>query len=1512
MTETQRRIKAYERALPHMKERVIAVAMLLVVSISMMVSSTFAWITLSRSPEVSGMETTFATNGNLEIALSDTDGLEPDETAVGDGGQDVTLSNVTWGNLVNLSSSSYGLDQLTLRPAILNAGSLSKSPLYSVTYGGDGRIDDIISDFAFTNYETKDGASAFFVPEDGQTKYGVRAISSVTYSSVSGDAQLVNLNNAVSRAFSLAVLDFQTLYGNKDYMNSITNLAGVYLTYRMDDVDQDCTGYVEKIYTMMCDYSETLNLIGDTMLAIANLHHFIYCNQNNETYNAFTREELNAGTVKTVLAGEGITLTAMDMYLKDCTTFFGTDAKVGLFEDYEVNVYSVWQQGGSIGWETMRNYINPMANINTATINGTAAQSIGASDLASLVFASNKVCELQSGLIWDMDKLLGTELSVKDVSVTAMGTKMTLNEIRTSAEAPFYVQEDKTVAEQKAAAGGLAATDAVAADTYGMVVDFWLRTNSANALLTLEGELIKETVVVTDEDGNPVTDENGNPVIQTLVTGYSGANRIWEEDDPELPILGTSVSQGSGSCYIFYPETPEEQAQALEMLRAMCIAFVSKDGQLLAQADLDTVNAIEEYGRVLVPIQLRAKTITSTDAEGNTVSENSYHITEMVQNEATRITAIVYMDGSRLGNSQVLSSGSIKGQLNLQFGTNEDITSMDEDDLKKDFYNFILKASETEFDGYDSENPPTTTLSLAINGMDASSVKGNFVSYISATQGARQPQFSFEKQEDGAWTADVTFTGPGSYQLRSIQVDGVDYLLNEDNRVTVYIPGVTVASLICDKWDGASSYSVMTADNYFKQSMLMTLNVGPNMSNPRTVKAVYAHENGQNVTVGFTQTNNGWIADATFTTSGKYTLTYVIIDGNYVALDAGLQKTLELKLGLQARVFLSQPATEAYLVAKEALEAEEAAAIAAVRSDATLTDAEKEAQISAVAATYDTKYAELLETLNGEDGLNMTITNGNYQFIYDGAEPLFMDVSVAITDDQGNVMSGLSDVELHYGIGASVVNRLDSDLAWNSVTGRYEGEFQMNRPGVYGFQNLEVGSNIIYSASSAPKITAISPTPISYVGKSTEYVEYYENISASATRDIRVVLGDASAAQVLLTLEHSDEGVKTTTQEMPAEILYSDETKNIYEFAPYYNNSDGVKTYGVPTDGTWKIVGMKIASAFYNEVYYDGVAVEEGGSGWLDWSDKVAASNIATEYFTTVNFSASVDPSAYYETEFMVGKSFEGMTLTLTDYLGNALEDVSVDLTYTWDSATNDAFTVPAGTSLPNTSFGGENLTASDGKNFSLGTVHFQLDGTYRCAFAIAVNGTEYTSISNFTVPENGGFSANDVAINWKAPVVEITGVSPATTQSFTYNTQAGDRSGLSNTYTAGTTKNTYTKYSATVYTKWSRTSSTTCGVTTYNNTVEPSSVSAKLISGYGNASSAVMIVPHDDGDDVRYAFTGNNSTITKAIGSYEEIAGLIDRHNLGTQTVDTIELTHNGVVYTVDMANTLTISQTR
>ena len=55
---------------------------------------------------------------------------------------DVLKANETWGNLVDLSSSSYGLNSIVLMPSKLNIDNttIGNTPLYAPSYGSDGRV----------------------------------------------------------------------------------------------------------------------------------------------------------------------------------------------------------------------------------------------------------------------------------------------------------------------------------------------------------------------------------------------------------------------------------------------------------------------------------------------------------------------------------------------------------------------------------------------------------------------------------------------------------------------------------------------------------------------------------------------------------------------------------------------------------------------------------------------------------------------------------------------------------------------------------------------------------------------------------------------------------------------------------------------------------------------------------------------------------------------------------------------------------------------------------------------------------------------------------------------------------------------------------------------------------------------------------------------------------------------------------------------------------------------------
>ena len=84
---TTRKVDRRERDI---KKKLSAAIIMLLLSCIMVVTSTFAWFTLSTAPEVTGISTTIGGNGNLEIALAgrydDADQLlSPADSTVSDG-----------------------------------------------------------------------------------------------------------------------------------------------------------------------------------------------------------------------------------------------------------------------------------------------------------------------------------------------------------------------------------------------------------------------------------------------------------------------------------------------------------------------------------------------------------------------------------------------------------------------------------------------------------------------------------------------------------------------------------------------------------------------------------------------------------------------------------------------------------------------------------------------------------------------------------------------------------------------------------------------------------------------------------------------------------------------------------------------------------------------------------------------------------------------------------------------------------------------------------------------------------------------------------------------------------------------------------------------------------------------------------------------------------------------------------------------------------------------------------
>ncbi len=181
MTEAEYKEKKRKIVVPFFfKRKIFMVFMMLVCSGIMAVMSTYAWFILSTAPEVVGVTTTVGANGSLEIALLNNEtGTDPG-TITADVGQSITIvgaveGNVTWGNLVDVSDASYGLNTIVMYPAVLNetGGILDVNAMLSIPRNGvDGRITGLVSNTMPAAYN----GTAFVT---GNARYGVRAIGSV-------------------------------------------------------------------------------------------------------------------------------------------------------------------------------------------------------------------------------------------------------------------------------------------------------------------------------------------------------------------------------------------------------------------------------------------------------------------------------------------------------------------------------------------------------------------------------------------------------------------------------------------------------------------------------------------------------------------------------------------------------------------------------------------------------------------------------------------------------------------------------------------------------------------------------------------------------------------------------------------------------------------------------------------------------------------------------------------------------------------------------------------------------------------------------------------------------------------------------------------------------------------------------------------------------------------------------------------------------------------------------------
>ena len=1542
MNETQKRISAYKSALPGLRERLAAVALLLALSLAMMTSATFAWLTISRAPEVTGVNTTVAANGNLEVALANSNSVSPGESQIGDSsaasGQTVTSANLTWGNLVNLSDSSYGLTNLTLRPAQLNQSSLLTSPLYGAVYGKDGRIEKLTSNFAYTAWVPAVGnVPGYFGLSNN---LGVRAISSTKIEAVGFYADYLALKQAADVGNLLAGNAFVTITQNPAWMASLATMMGVHMTAQLNSEDQYKNQAVTQedlnnLIDMYAAFINAFDLEAQALANLLNLELFLAYGGDTNRYTAYTASSVletapNSGrdfVINVSVSNANGSTTTKTVKLTDHKTFIDDYNK--LLRDIEK--LRAIAASGDYRWTAsgLKDIINQLVNVNACIVDGktvTALLNEFSSNITSAFGYMNKEvsCVITNGVLYNFEQRTGTSVSVsksnsngkKGLPVTAKMYVSTMNlgeqkatiyaTITTSAEKPSRFAEDLTHADTLNTGAGSNTGVVTALDTYGLAVDLWVRTNASASYLILEGNVLTESkevvatgkdangntvnlftlarveTVVEDEDSSEDTEgttaatsegeaqtitvtytlyksdvENDDGTVtttwydansysefiledgetptakmETVVTviGYKGENRVWNGEDKSF-LTTDSTTQGSGSCYVYYADSPEDQARSLKLLEAFNVAFVDGNGELLAIAKMDTKRSYEDSGRVIVPLVLSNESIDlGADANGN----KTYAITALEKNVPMRITAIVYLDGTALSNQEVLSAADIQGQLNIQFGSTQNLYPVDNEKLEGAERRVSASVSHASFDYDTATEPMTATVTVNVDGDSPATVTAFFIRQISATQGSRETPITFTKNSSGVWTADYTFTVPGKYILRTVQVDGQDYVLSETPTVTV--TGFAIEYVRCAQATN-NHISVMTAANSSTVDLSMEFATADPDKMPSSVQGRFLREDGTAVNINFVYnpTTQIWSGKAVFLSSGDYTLQYLVLDGEYMQLDASMHQTATVYLGMQVAIYTTSPTTFKYLPSE-------------------MTDAMKN-----------------------------------------------LGMQVKIMDNTGAPLEGLTGARLVYGLQGSAIRNMNTNLIWDALSGYYIGELHTDASGIFRFSSVTVGENTITNATTAPTFTIISPEPPSY--ESFQKAEY--QFAPDGNAKMNVKLAYSSTATVA--------------------SLISDASGNEYEVQGKLNSTDNdsisewfftIPTVNAAQDGYWTMKEVRVWN-FYDpdgnfvgaETDSDGILIADGERDEplvFDMRDK----EYTTKVVQTVTVSFAPDMSADFSGEFLQKHTISGLSVDIRDFENAALQNIgNVKLEYIYqnDSLVKGGYTSAAITNAT-ADFTVPLNADSTGTHFvQSADISLQYAGTYIPMFSYTIDGRTKT----FGDGKNtDGLHANTpvFTVSSETPTAIVTGVTP-TGSNPTKITYSTDWKGTP-TFSVGDKKTSeYSAYTATIYAVASADNSTRRHGTFTQPTISIS------VSGITNECKASLILPAGDASEIVFERTGNGS-VKKTLGSISQIKkfGLLG-HTLsayyghGIHTISTMTIVKDNITFTVPLDNPITIN---
>lgn len=645
-----------------------AVCMLLVASI-MMVSSTYAWFTLSTAPEITGISTSVGANGNLEMALLNTDtygDMTTIKSAVGDSSavasKSVTESNITWGNLVNLDDQSYGLKKIKLMPAALSvqaadAGSYKvnlNSLLGTPVYGADGRVVDISGNTYTGTWNTTANSWAYSTTK---AEYGVRAIGA-NDNLTAQQAGLLTAKSDYNKALTAAKSIIQ---------NALTtngqNLASAVTTLAMNSTEATIsTEQQTAIQAMVTAADDALKQIDLAYIAVlkaaaTTLESAAYKTaigllDGIATYDeAVTKLDGQGITVPGVLTTAAGELTTQKSAVAEAQTAISAaapDYKTALTKLVDTTKVTI------NGYNATAKDDEPEKNLMVDKDGG--GKTINSAFMSTVMADGGAMVEMPdgSGVFAYIGSVAGNYAAATQVTVKFGG--LDLKDMPATIKTKATVDTTVPTALNAVTANGDQFGDVSLSDTYGYALDMAFRTNAASSYLKLQ---------------------------------TAAAQRVYSDGTSE-------ATQGGGSTMTFKADTDNatgkavlKEAQVVSLMQAIRVAFIDPEvGTLYGIATLENITTGDDgsmKGELTLKDVGNLNTAEKTfDLDTRTANNGEEaKLMQLEQNAAKKLTVLVYLDGHGVDNGDVANAASsMTGTLNLQFSSSAELKPMENTALR--------------------------------------------------------------------------------------------------------------------------------------------------------------------------------------------------------------------------------------------------------------------------------------------------------------------------------------------------------------------------------------------------------------------------------------------------------------------------------------------------------------------------------------------------------------------------------------------------------------------------------------------------------------------------------------------------------------------------------------------------------------------------------------------------------------------------------------------------------------